>query len=145
MRLPDQPGTYTLILRLARAQRLRIGALGTFTFPSARYAYVGSAFGPGGLRGRLAHHLAPAARPHWHIDYLRAAGHIERIAWVASDQRLEHDWAQRLLGSTDAFVPVPRFGASDCRCPTHLIGFARDPDLGAWLAADAPVVIVPIA
>lgn len=142
MLLPDQPGTYILILRLDPPQRVRIGALGTFDFPAAHYAYVGSAFGPGGLRGRLRHHLAPVTRPHWHIDYLRAAAHIERIAWGASDQRLEHDWARRLLDAPGAFIPAPRFGASDCRCPAHLIGFRRAPDLDAWLGHTASLRIV---
>lgn len=146
MLLPDQSGTYILILRLEQPQRLRIGALGTFDFPAAHYAYVGSAFGPGGLRGRLTHHLAaatrPLPRPHWHIDYLRAAAPIARIACVASDQRLEHDWARLLLDAPGAFVPVSRFGASDCRCPAHLTGFERDPDLGAWLGHTAHLPIV---
>ena len=26
-------------------------------------------------------------------------------------------------------APTPRFGASDCRCTTHLIYFAREPEL----------------
>lgn len=142
MLLPAQPGTYILILRLDQPQRLRIGALGTFDFPAAQYAYVGSAFGPGGLRGRLSHHLAAAMRPHWHIDSLRTVAPIERIAWVASDQRLEHAWARLLLDAPGAFVPVFRFGASDCRCPAHLIGFERDPDLGAWLGHTARLQIV---
>lgn len=142
MLLPDQPGTYVLMLRLDQPQHLRIGALGTFDFPAAQYAYVGSAFGPGGLRGRLAHHLAAATRPHWHIDYLRAAAPITRIAWAASDQRLEHDWARLLIAAPGAFIPVARFGASDCRCPAHLIGFERDPDLAARLGHTAPISIV---
>ena len=36
-----------------------------------KWYYVGSALEPGGLRVRIAHHARIAARPHWHIDYLR--------------------------------------------------------------------------
>ncbi len=65
------PGTYSLLLYLPRTRLIRVGKLGEFGFANGHYCYVGSAFGPGGLRARLRHHARPAARPHWHIDYLR--------------------------------------------------------------------------
>ncbi len=51
-------------------KRLEIGRLGSFNIIPGFYAYVGSAFGPGGLRARIRHHLESVAQPHWHIDYL---------------------------------------------------------------------------
>jgi Uri superfamily endonuclease len=121
-------GTYVLVLRLEAPARLTVGQLGTFDFPAGWYAYVGSACGPGGLRGRLAHHLAPLRRPHWHIDYLRAAAAVATIWCSAGDAAQEHIWAVALAQMPGATVAVPRFGASDCRCPSHLFYFAAPPE-----------------
>ena len=89
-------GTYILILYLALPCSLTIGKLGTFDFPGGWYAYVGSAFGSGGLRGRLKHHLAPVTNPHWHIDYLRAAAPVREVWYFAGETPYEHKWATAL-------------------------------------------------
>jgi Uri superfamily endonuclease len=90
---PEEKGAYILIVALAQMKRMEIGRLGKFDVIPGFYAYVGSAWGPGGLRARIAHHLESSAAPHWHIDYLlRFATPVE--AWFAiSDRRLEQDWA----------------------------------------------------
>jgi Uri superfamily endonuclease len=121
-------GTYILILHLGAPGRLEIGRLGAFDFPAGWYAYVGSAFQAGGLRGRLKHHLAPAPHPHWHIDYLRRVTVLEQIWYLASAASFEHTWALLLISHLAADLPVPRFGASDCHCPAHLFHFATCPD-----------------
>lgn len=118
---PPAKGTYILILHLDEPAHLQIGCLGTFDFAAGWYAYVGSAFGPGGLRGRLKHHLAPVTKPHWHIDYLRAAAPVREVWYCASEIRYEHQWADMLLARPDTTIPVPRFGASDCKCASHLV------------------------
>lgn len=123
------------MLHLARAARLTVGKRGTFAFAAGRYAYVGSAFGAGGLRGRLKHHLAPVQKPHWHIDYLRQAAQLQEVWYMVSDSVQEHDWATALLTLPGASIPVPRFGASDCRCQTHLVHFPTGPDFAAFCAA----------
>jgi Uri superfamily endonuclease len=51
-------------------KRLSVGRLGEFDLVPGFYAYVGSAFGLGGLRARIGHHPESTAEPHWHIDYL---------------------------------------------------------------------------
>lgn len=139
--IPAAPGTYILLLRLGTAATLAVGRRGTFGFPAGAYAYVGSAFGPGGLRGRLKHHLSPVARPHWHIDYLRAVAPVRAVYYHASATRHEHTWAAALLAAPGTTVPAPRFGASNCTCPAHLVRLAAPPD-AAWLAA---VVGAPLA
>src|ERR1035438_8832695 len=68
----------------------RIGRLGALQLQSGFYFYVGSALGPGGVRARLAHHLKPSRRPHWHIDYLRAHTRVEEIWYCLDTRRLEH-------------------------------------------------------
>ena len=119
-------GTYALILELSTAARLRIGRLGVRVFKAGVYFYAGSAFGPGGLSARLTHHLHASERPHWHIDYLRRVAPLAQI-WTTKDpRRLECAWsaaARRLRGART----VPGFGASDCRCSSHLIGLPRAP------------------
>lgn len=126
---PAHKGTYSLVLRLDQPARLTIGRLGVFDFPAGYYAYVGSAFGSGGLRGRLKHHLASARKLHWHIDYLRQRAAVLEVWYLASETRHEHRWAGALCSMAGAVVPVPRFGASDCKCAAHLVRFPEKPML----------------
>ncbi len=132
-RILVEKGTYVLWLWLPQPTNLQVGALGMCTFPAGWYAYVGSAHGPGGLRGRLRHHLRPANRPHWHIDYFRAAADIQLVWFSVANRGLENRWARRLADHPWASIPVPRFGATDDTAPSHLIRFARRPAL-SWLA-----------
>ena len=61
-KIPEERGTYILISHLESMVRLDIGRMGRFDFVPGFYAYVGSAFGPGGLRGARAEiWLVPAA------------------------------------------------------------------------------------
>lgn len=129
---PQGKGTYILVLRLAAPAAIAVGKLGTFDFAAGWYLYVGSAFGPGGLRGRLKHHLAPIRKPHWHIDYLRQHASVESVWALAGEPSREHEWAGLLLALPGAVIPVPRFGASDCACRTHLIGFGSAPSSVAF-------------
>ena len=141
---PSHPGTYAVFLTLSVPARLSIGKLGAFTFPSGEYVYMGSARGPGGLRARLQHHLRPALRPHWHIDYLRTRAVVSRGVYVVQEEvsaetvaPLECAWSQALLALPGASVPAAGFGASDCRwgCVAHLIHFSAAGDFEARLQA----------
>jgi Uri superfamily endonuclease len=107
-------------LRLVHPQRIRIGRLGLLGFAGGRYAYVGSACGPGGLRARIGHHLRATPRPHWHIDYLRAAAALTEVWYAAGDRRLEPVFAAICGDHRTHFSPVAGFGASDSRAPAHL-------------------------
>lgn len=137
MNFPADKGTYVLLLRLTTPARLTIGKRGAFDLAAGWYAYVGSAFGSGGLRGRLKHHLKPITKPHWHIDYLRAAAPVQAVWHIASETVYEHAWAKALRTLPDAAVPVPRFGASDCKCGTHLVYVPAKPDLAVFCAQAA--------
>ncbi len=134
--LPTAKGTYILLMQLSTAQSLMIGRLGMFDLAAGWYAYVGSAFGSGGLAGRLKHHFKPAPRPHWHIDYLRQVAPLVEVCCAASDTRLECTWAAALKHMPGAEIPIPRFGASDCRCEAHLFRFVMEnrPTLGELAA-----------
>ena len=129
MELPDESGTYILIVLVLQMKRLKIGRLGTHDLHPGFYAYVGSASGPGGLRARLRHHLESVAEPHWHIDYLRPHTCLDRI-WYSHDRvRREHQWARIIHALRGASVPAAGFGSSDCRCQAHLFYFATRPSL----------------
>ena len=66
--MQTRPGTYALVLVSCSHQRVEVGKLGRLAVQSGYYVYVGSAFGPGGLKARIAHHVKISRRPHWHID-----------------------------------------------------------------------------
>jgi Uri superfamily endonuclease len=129
-------GTYLLALWLDVEQVISVGRLGDFRFPAGWYLYAGSARGPGGLGARLGRHrrrLGADKKAHWHIDHLR-----QRAAWAGawgrrSGERLECAWAQALWGLPGARLVAPRFGASDCACPAHLVQVPALPG-EAWLA-----------
>lgn len=125
--LPSACGTYALALHLAHAKNLRIGKLGTFHFPRGDYVYVGSAFGPGGLRARIARHARKNKCAHWHIDYLREHAALRGIVFTDASRAMECEWSHRLGERPDANIPAAKFGAMDCRnkCAAHLIAFPR--------------------
>ena len=114
------PGTYVLALSLPRAVQLEVGALGDIPLQQGVYLYVGSARGPGGPAARLRRHARAVDRLHWHVDYLRQEAE-PLLAFVSYDsQRLECAWAAA-LESTGVPIAAPKgFGASDCKCATHL-------------------------
>lgn len=132
------PGTYLLLLRLDGPHQLQVGKLGRVSLPRGWYVYVGSALG--GLGARLRRHLRQPKPSHWHIDALTEVATIQAIAVHLGPARLECSVAA-LLASRAASQPAPRFGASDCRCPTHLLHFTNPPDLQlspAWSVLAAP-------
>ena len=125
-----RPGTYALLISSATDQLIRIGRLGTLRLKPGYYMYVGSALGSGGVRGRLAHHMRPAERPHWHIDYLRSHTTLEEVRFCYNRKSLEHEWAHCFAMMRGASVPMAGFGSSDCDCESHLFFFAKCPARG---------------
>jgi Uri superfamily endonuclease len=125
--LPKSPGTYLLVLYLIRNMQIEVGRLTTRDFKRGWYAYVGSAFGPGGLAARLRRHLKREKKNHWHIDYLRASAWIKEI-WVSTElHSLEHQWALVMKNSPWVVYSVAAFGSSDCRCSSHLFYLKKHP------------------
>ena len=131
--MTSDPGTYALLLASSDSRSLSIGRLGRLAVRPGWYVYVGSAFGPGGVRARLAHHRRLAARPHWHIDYLRLHAALQCVWYTYDAGRREHEWSSVLLQLPDAEVALSGFGASDCSCASHLFRFGRQPSLRGFL------------
>ena len=125
----SESGTYALLLVPTDFRCLGIGRLGSLALRPGWYVYVGSAFGPGGVGARLAHHRRLAERPHWHIDYLRPHATLGRVWYTYDPGRREHEWASVLVQLPGAEVALSGFGASDCRCRSHLFRFRRQPSL----------------
>ncbi|SHJ43524.1 Uri superfamily endonuclease [Malonomonas rubra DSM 5091] len=122
-RICPGPGSYLLVLYLRRRTTIQVGQLGSCSFPRGWYFYAGSAFGPGGLKARLSHHLKPVNRYHWHIDYLRSCAEL-RMLWYVQAVNNEHHWSAALHNLPGGSYPLPGFGSSDCRCPSHLVHFS---------------------
>ena len=111
--LPADKGTYILIASVSEMRHLGIGSLGKCDIIPGFYAYVGSAFGSGGLRARIGHHLESTAEPHWHIDYLLQVATPVEVWFTTADRKLEHRWAELLEEAPGFRVPILRFGSSD--------------------------------
>lgn len=124
-KLPPEKGVYVLVLRSEKAKSIRVGRLGTMNTEQGYYAYIGSAFGAGGLKSRLGRHLKTAKKCRWHIDYIRR--HMSAAAvWFTTDAVTEHEIAGQMIKMGGA-VHMPGFGSSDCRCCSHLFYFEKLP------------------
>ena len=127
---PPRPGTYALLLRMEGDSILTVGRLGRFRFPAGVYVYLGSARGPGGLAARLARHLRNPKPSRWHVDYLRAHAQPMLVWFAEGERRRECAWVAAVAELPGATVPAPGFGASDCRCPAHLVYLPAQPGRG---------------
>lgn len=128
---PTLRGAYVLHLGINETVTLHAGALGAVTLPSGHYVYVGSA--RKSIKSRIARHQRLAktktGKLHWHIDYLLTHPKIELVGQNAFAGFRECDIAQRIASGKGASVPVPHFGASDCRsgCGAHLFRVGETP------------------
>ena len=118
-------GSYIVILRLKKDEKISVGNLGDVRFKKGYYLYAGSA------KRNLSQRVARLQREHkklfWHIDYLRQyADHCASLPVRASTD-LECEIADALNEMSQ--WSIPGFGSSDCSCDTHLFGMRDDPTL----------------
>lgn len=118
--MPRAGGAYALVIRLDEPARLAIPRLANPTLAPGLYVYAGSAYGPGGLRARVARHLKREKSVRWHVDHLTAvAPPVDVLAFTGGD---ECAIVGALIRHGGVHTPVPGFGSSDCgRCPAHLM------------------------
>lgn len=136
--LPCGGGTYVLLCEAGGQACIQIGRFGTLALMPGWYAYVGSAFGPGGLRARVGRHLRRDKPLRWHFDYLRPHVAPRAVWYLAAAERCESAWATALAQLFGAAVPLAGFGASDHPGASHLFTFPARPsllDFSAGLAA----------
>ncbi len=121
--LPDAPGLYRIWFDLEAQIHVRIGSPGEATLPEGRYAYTGSA--RGGIRARVARHLRADGVRRWHIDYVLPFGRVIAVEAHPHPAISECALNAETLAWPEIATAVRRFGASDCRCPGHLIRAPR--------------------
>jgi Uri superfamily endonuclease len=126
--IPALPGTYLLVFTATAKLSITVGRLGRLELVPGCYIYIGSAFGPGGLRARVKHHCAISHRPHWHLDYVRPQLCLQQVWYSIATHRLEHAWAESMYYTMQMQIPLPGLGASDCQCHTHFYYTAERPD-----------------
>ncbi len=125
------PGTYALVLHSRQSMRVSVGHRGDLDIRPGYYIYIGSAFGPGGVRARVSRHCRDSKAKHWHIDYLREYASPVDV-WCSYDpEHLEHRWAGHLQQAI-SLKPVNGFGCSDCECKTHLFFAMHKPELSTY-------------
>jgi len=95
------------------------------------YIYVGSAFGPGGVRARVSRHLQREKAKRWHLDFLRESVTFREVWYSHAPEHLEHVWA-RIFQDMAGVLPVEGFGCTDCKCRSHLFRTQGRPDLEAF-------------
>jgi len=127
-----KPGTYALILLSRSEEDIQVGRLGRLQVKPGFYVYVGSAFGPGGVKARISHHKNISNHPRWHIDYLRAVTCLHGICYTYDSVRREHQWAEIFAHSRKASTPLGGFGSSDCSCKSHLTYYYSHPSLKSF-------------
>jgi Uri superfamily endonuclease len=122
-------GTYTIVLACERPFQARIGKLGSVEVSRKYCLYTGSALGQGAtsLERRLARHERRVKKKRWHVDYLttRRAVRFEGAFYIVSDKRLECRINRAVQESVRTVTLLPHLGASDCKCPAHLVGVSQ--------------------
>lgn len=119
-------------MQLSEQQQIKVGSLGLLSLKAGWYLYVGSAFGPGGVKARCGHHRKVSSRPRWHIDYLRRFAPLREIWFTHDPARREHQWAGVVNKQRGTEMPLPGFGASDCDCKSHLFYTAKRPSFDGF-------------
>ena len=108
-------GSYVLLIKITNDQNIKIGKLGRIFFKKGFYAYVGSAMNS--LDARIARHLRPEKKLHWHIDYLLKTAEINKIFYKETNEKIECYIANKFSGKLEN---IQGFGCSDCKCTSHL-------------------------
>jgi len=121
-------GAYCLIIEVPEEREIVVGGLGSHRYQRGVYAYVGSALA--GVEQRVRRHKSTIKKSRWHIDYLLAnADIVATVAIPGERKEVECGIAQALQRCEGASIPVLGFGASDCRCDSHLLYFGDlDPE-----------------
>jgi Uri superfamily endonuclease len=122
-----QKGIYQLLIFLPESVYIQIGKRGRFRFPEGYYIYTGSA--KNGLEARVKRHLRKEKKRFWHIDYLLDHASVKAVFALANERKDECSLSLDTLARPGAEVIVPKFGSSDCKCPSHLAFFRRLKDV----------------
>jgi len=126
-------GSYVLIIETPN--RVEVGSLGNKIFQQEYAVYIGSAFGPGGLK-RVLRHFSSEKKIHWHIDYLLEKGKLKK-ALLFPEKDIECNLAKLLNGE-----PVQGFGCSDCECGSHLLQYKNSEKILGELSVFSDIKVI---
>ncbi len=121
-------GIYVLEINLKNDKSIEIGALGFNDFKKGKYYYIGSA--QSNLKSRVGRHLKSNKKFHWHIDYLLEKAKVANYYTIEAEKKYECKLYNFLKKHKFFEVPVKEFGASDCKCKTHLLYSNSNIELG---------------
>ena len=103
------------MFRLKENLTVKVRSGRVFSLKKGVYCYCGSAMGS--LEKRVLRHLKREKKRHWHLDFITTDSRFEPVeVWVFREKEFECSLAESLKGSE----PVVGFGATDCRCESHL-------------------------
>ncbi len=107
--------TYQLVVDVETPCRITPGRLGEHELAPGRYVYTGSARRH--MAARIRRHLRSDKALRWHIDWL-----LTRPEARVVDVQVSTEPECTVNTRTGGRVPIPGFGASDCRaaCGSHL-------------------------
>jgi len=119
----EDKGVYLLVFKIKNKEKLKIGSLGERIFKKGFYIYVGSAMN--NLTKKINRHLRKSKKLKWHIDYLLKKGENLKAIPIRSFEKKECEIAEELSLISQGIIPD--FGASDCKCKSHLFYFSHNP------------------
>ncbi len=126
--LPRDGGAYVLLIAIVSPVGISLPKRPDVQLAPGQYLYCGSAYGPGGIRARVARHFRKDKLVRWHVDRLTVAGRTLG-AWVFPGG--DECALVEILNEFPA--AMPGFGASDCRrCASHLLVGPRDLAQAVW-------------
>lgn len=125
----QDPGVYCLLLRLRKSSTIRLRRRRR-ELHSGYYIYVGSAMR--GLETRIRRHLSPTRTLHWHIDHLTRIADIHRVFRFPTRSRSVECRTSCRIARSHPESAIAGFGASDCRCRSHLYYFSTKPDFNPF-------------
>jgi Uri superfamily endonuclease len=127
----SSPGAYVLVVHLPAPTTVHAGGQGPIALDEGHFLYCGSA--QAGLMPRLARHMRSDKKRHWHIDFLTCEGRAIGALAFEGGKETECQLAAA-LSRVPGIEPVGHgFGASDCKCPTHLFRVKDDVQLSLVL------------
>jgi Uri superfamily endonuclease len=117
LNLPEEKGSYCIVFEIDFLSfKNKRGK--DFSLVKGIYIYVGSAFGPGGLRRRISRHLRKSKKKHWHFDFVTTHNSFNLLEiWLFENLKVECKVACLIKKTAK---PINGFGSTDCKCLSHL-------------------------
>lgn len=114
--IPKIKGYYVLFIEVSSDCRVTTRGGKVFDIKPGIYAYLGSAFGRGGLFSRISRHLKKEKNLFWHIDYLLDCKHARILSYliIPCSEKVKIDYESSLSQYLSKIIkPVKGFGSSD--------------------------------